>query len=439
MEKKEKILLTSTCGLGMVSIVFISLFAWKAATSGGGDVPPEPVDHVKVNFATEGCKVYKDDKAITSDEAIKDAYQIYTIKLDDEYKQDYDLSEYSLKVYTLNGEEYDSTRYTFNYKAGTLLINPSEEVNVKCRATLAVTKFTYVYSDDDYEVTLQIQGVFDYIDWGDGARSMYTLPGTYSHEYNEETIEGTEYVIRIVGSASKIITMQPGGFGPRWLKEVYFSHYITDIPDSLMRQGYEYQCPVENVYIEDGIEVVSSLSAKTLNYSNVIKSVRLPETAKLLSGTFRDAQSLNEISIPDGVTMFSTGLFASSQIKKVNFTSKSKLTYISDQSFTTNSAIEELTLPKHVSHINAQAFSNCSSLTTLDLSLLDSVPYLGDTIATEEIDMMDTVFYGCDSLSKIIVPKGMKEAYLNDESWQVQKLSSAGTAGEVLDLIVEAE
>ena len=78
------------------------------------------------------------------------------------------------------------------------------------------------------------------------------------------------------------------------------------------------------------------------------------------------------------------------------------------------SGIENITIPKSITSIQAGAFYQCENLETV--TMLSTVPpVLNETIAGRDVQVQ--VFGDCTKLTQIIVPKGSLNAYKTAALW----------------------
>ena len=93
-------------------------------------------------------------------------------------------------------------------------------------------------------------------------------------------------------------------------------------------------------------------------------------------GGFCNQKSLRSVSIPDTVTALGAGAFASCpRLTEVSFSSESKLTTVWDSAFRNCDSLESITLPDGVKYFGYECFADCDSL--LSVELPDSLVDLG--------------------------------------------------------------
>ena len=145
----------------------------------------------------------------------------------------------------------------------------------------------------------------------------------------------------------------------------------------------------------DGKEVTKTM--KSGNFQpNGIKSVRFPKYLTEIGETTFYESSFKNIVIPEGVTTIGREAFGYvERLETVSF--PASLTSIGENAFTL-CAIKELFLPKNIMSLSDSSFSSCQNL--------EKVIFEEDSQMTE---LPLYVFSGCDNLSEINIPEGMKK------------------------------
>lgn len=102
-------------------------------------------------------------------------------------------------------------------------------------------------------------------------------------------------------------TIQPGSLGASGSK---LEHITIPSGVTYIGGGAFSGCPIESLYIEDGLQ---SLSAGSLSGMSNLKDVRLPNTLITIgSGTFSGDMALTKIAIPNSVETINDSAFPSS-------------------------------------------------------------------------------------------------------------------------------
>lgn len=159
------------------------------------------------------------------------------------------------------------------------------------------------------------------------------------------------------------------------------------------------------------------------------KIVTIPNTINTIGNyAFCRCRTIQQIDIPDSVTMIRKGAFASSTLQRINI--PDTVTSIEEYVFGFCESLQQITIPKSVTKIGNDAFYWCKSIQQIHIP--DSVTMIGDGAfyqceSLQQIDIPDSVmiigrcvFWGCDSLLQISIPKGSKEKFqkmLDEELW----------------------
>lgn len=135
---------------------------------------------------------------------------------------------------------------------------------------------------------------------------------------------------------------------------------------------------LEDVSVPDGVEVIRFAA---FAFCRNLKRIHLPDTLKELGsrasgektgafGVFREARALCEINLPDSLTCIGPGAFLGC------------------------SGLQTLNLPDGITKIGDAAFKNCLSLTSVHLpKSITEIP--------------DSAFVGCIRLKQVYIPKGV--------------------------------
>ena len=154
---------------------------------------------------------------------------------------------------------------------------------------------------------------------------------------------------------------------------------------------YSFFGSQRDITIPEGITAISDgVFNKT-----AITSVQLPSTLTELGAAFTDCDLLTEIEIPEGVTELHRATFSGCKaLRKV--TLPQSLTSIGASAFAGCEALAELSIPSGVTAVGDCAFHSCAALTEIDIP---------DGVTT--IDYR--TFLGCKSLRRVRMPAHLKE------------------------------
>lgn len=170
-----------------------------------------------------------------------------------------------------------------------------------------------------------------------------------------------------------------------------------------------------DIIIPDGVEAICDAGAYSnsnihgLGFSNV-KSIKLPNTLKILGwGVFHNSK-ITEITLPDSIKEIYGDIFSYSSLNSVRFGKNTTL--IGVRAFKNCKNLKSVTIPENVKDIDQRAFENCKGLENVKI-LSDNVfiKYSAFKNCTnlksvtingvKEID--GDVFANCKKLSKIII------------------------------------
>lgn len=141
-----------------------------------------------------------------------------------------------------------------------------------------------------------------------------------------------------------------------------------------------------------------------------------PLVEAIYGGLFEYCTSLNEIRIPAKIRTLDKYAFVNSGIRKVVFAAGSQCEKIGEQVFSGCNALESIDLPTSVNTIGDRAFLNCSSLKSLDLSMVETIGIavlsgcseLKDILLPKSItEICERMFYGCSVLETVAMPSSV--------------------------------
>lgn len=221
------------------------------------------------------------------------------------------------------------------------------------------------------------------------------------------------------------------------LKNVTIGEGITAVGDSAF-----FKTAVEKIILPSTVIVVESDAFRECKQ---FRKVVLNDGLKAIAeSAFKQTENLSEISIPDSVKHIDSGCFACSGIKSVKLPENSAFTAILWETFFGCKNLETVKLPDSVNIIDDYAFSECTSLRSINL---DKVQVIGSSafsktaleyitlsarkigsgafaqcenlkkadlsdIGTKKID--SRLFFECMNLSKISLPKNQIKIFGDD-------------------------
>ena len=152
------------------------------------------------------------------------------------------------------------------------------------------------------------------------------------------------------------------------------------------------------------------------------------------AGAFEKTALSGALTIPAKVKGISAAAFAGTPITSLSIERGAYLTTISDSAFKGCKNLTTVTIPGNVQNINENAFANCTSLVSLNLSR--GLKYIGgttnyingafhDCTSLPRVTIPGTVtkidnrgFYGCSSLSEIIIQTSQDEISIGYEAFK---------------------
>lgn len=225
--------------------------------------------------------------------------------------------------------------------------------------------------------------------------------------------------------------------GCKNLKNVTIDEGITAVGDSAF-----FKTAVEKIILPSTVIVVRSDAFRECRQ---LREVILNDGLKTIAeSAFKQTENLSEISIPDSVKHISSECFACSGIKSVKLPENSAFTSILWETFFGCKNLETVNLPDSINIIDYYAFSECTSLRSINL---DKVQVIGSSafaktaleyitlsarkigsgafaqcenlkkadlsgIGTKKVD--SRLFFECMNLSKISLPKNQIKIYGGD-------------------------
>lgn len=139
---------------------------------------------------------------------------------------------------------------------------------------------------------------------------------------------------------------------------------------------------------------VDSVDSGTFAYCYSLENVNIPDGVTLIgSEAFSRCYSLKYVNLPDGVTAINERAFFNC-CSLVNISFPNGVTYIGEYAFWDCYSLVNINFPDEITLIADYAFGECYSLTNIDLP--DELGVIGES-----------AFYDCYSLTNISIPKGI--------------------------------
>lgn len=221
------------------------------------------------------------------------------------------------------------------------------------------------------------------------------------------------------------------------LKNVTIGEGVTAVGDSAF-----FKTAVEKIILPSTVIVVRSDAFRECRQ---LREVILNDGLKTIAeSAFKQTENLSEISIPDSVKHIGSGCFACSGIKSVKLPENSVFTSILWETFFGCKNLETVKLPDSVNVIDDYAFSECTSLRSINLDkvqVIDSSAFAKTAleyitlsarkigsgafaqcenlkkadlsgIGTKKLD--SRLFFECMNLNKISLPKNQIKIFGGD-------------------------
>ena len=224
-----------------------------------------------------------------------------------------------------------------------------------------------------------------------GTAPMNAIPKTVTHivdrafSNEDEFLHTTviNFALEKVSLPASVVLGEKLFYNNEIIKEIVFENGTEIIPD--------YACDgcrnLEKVTIPDSVQRIGSGAFR----SSGLSKIDLPSGLTSISpSTFAQA-ALTEITWPENLIEIGASAFTGCDFKQLNI--PQSVTTIGDRAFVLP-YLESLTLPLSVTHLGNEVFKNCRKLTSFHFS---SLPNLGEL-----------TFYGCKSLTDVVLPEGME-------------------------------
>jgi len=200
------------------------------------------------------------------------------------------------------------------------------------------------------------------------------------------------------------------------------------IPDTVTSIGTKafYDCAsLENIIIPNGISMINTYTFLSCdNLTNII----IPNSVKSIKrGAFQSCKSLTSITIPESVTSIGTYAFSSCKSLTSIIIPESVIN-IGDSAFSDCTDLTNVVIGSNVTKIGESAFSYCNGLESIIVLKDNKVYYSGESNCIIEtvsktliagcknsviptdgsvINIGDSAFKGCESLTNIVIPESI--------------------------------
>ena len=189
------------------------------------------------------------------------------------------------------------------------------------------------------------------------------------------------------------------------LKKVTLLNTMTSIGNS----AFQNCSSLKQISIPD---TVTKINSSTFEGCSALTDITIPSSITEISDSaFKNCSSLREIKLPDSVTKIGSNCFANSGLEKIVL--PPTLQEITSGLFNGCKSLNDVTIPSAVKYIRGSAFTDCTSLSKIDLpnSLLD-IGLTEITVPESVTGIGGSAFYNCDNLKTVTI-KGSGRIYEN--------------------------
>ena len=277
-------------------------------------------------------------------------------------------------------------------------------------------------------VTTIGSGAFGSID----SLSSVVIPKNLSNAYG--AFEGSQH-LKTIHFEEGITKIAGGLFKDSGISSITIPKTVTEIGSRAF-----HNTKITELYIPDSVTKLGGNSFGTDYYNdfNLLTKVSLPSELQSTSSPFDGQKNLKEVVlrgnwktipeglfsgtgieklvIPEGVTEIGAGAFSGSSLKEVVL--PSTLRKIGDSAFR-GTQLTRLTLPEGITDIGSSAFSGSSlkevvlpsTLTQIGNSAFSGTQLKDITLPTSVTTIGSGAFGSIDSLSSVVIPKNLSNAY----------------------------
>ena len=197
--------------------------------------------------------------------------------------------------------------------------------------------------------------------------------------------------------------------GVEGLKTIIIPASVTEIGD----YAFAYNQTLEKVIIEGNLTRIGNFAFDCVA---TLSEINLPDSINYIGNYAFRSTNLSNVIIPKNITKLNSNIFISCKLNKVTF--QEGLEYIGTETFAQTS-ISEISLPSTVNYISGTAFSNCTNLTSIDLSQNNNFIYESGILLNKERNQI--VFINKNVLNKnntFIIPDGVVNFEVNISSYK---------------------
>ena len=197
--------------------------------------------------------------------------------------------------------------------------------------------------------------------------------------------------------------------GVEGLKTIIIPASVTEIGD----YAFAYNQTLEKVVIEGNLTRIGNFAFDCVS---TLSEINLPDSINYIGNYAFRSTNLSNVIIPKNVTKLNSNIFISCKLNKVTF--QEGLESIGTETFAQTS-ISEISLPSTVNYISGTAFSNCTNLTSIDLSQNNNFIYEYGILLNKERNQI--VFINKNVLNKnntFIIPDGVVNFEVNISSYK---------------------
>ena len=189
---------------------------------------------------------------------------------------------------------------------------------------------------------------------------------------------------------------------------------LTDGPHTIGDFAFSGCQSLQSITIPDG---VTDIRYNAFGYCISLRSISIPDSVTCIGNyAFNNCSSLQSITIPDGVTNIGNAAFyGCTSLRSITIPDSVK--NIGNHTFKNCTSLRSITIPDGVTSIEYSTFSHCKSLQSITIPY--GVTSIGEyafdyctslrsiTIPDSVTKIEDYAFYGCTSLQSITIPDGV--------------------------------
>lgn len=226
-----------------------------------------------------------------------------------------------------------------------------------------------------------------------GPKGMLFVNDYYDIEVDLSEVKDHEIIIPDSIDGVAVTSVRGGYIDPLFQYDEHeygISNLVSiTLPDTVDDLMNFFSYPLMSIDFPDGVYLRSYAFA----FCNRLSEVTLPVNGEVSEGVFKGCESLEKVTIPNGVE------------------------YISRYCFQRCTSLEKVELPDSVEKIETYSFADCTALEYIELNNVEIIECYAfeNCISLKEIEIPDSVtninsgaFKGCTALETITIPASVK-------------------------------